>query len=199
MNNEATVKAFSTLLGSKSVAECAVAYLSRCREIPLVDDVMSALRVPFRTAEKIVAAAGLSFHFLLDTMPIKVGNPGLVAAYLSDLKNATVEHLVALTVSADNTLICRHECATGSGTRVSIDPSTLFKFALEDNARGIIVAHNHPSGSPKFSQGDYDFTRHLVEAGKVLGISLLDSVVISNRGVASMRNERPEMFNGGMF
>lgn len=193
MTNEA-VKAFSTILGSKSVAECAVAYLSRCRELPTAEAVAKALHVPARTANKIVAAAGLSFRFLLDTMPIKVCNPGLVAAYLSDLKNATTEHIVVLTVASDNTLIKRHECATGSGSRAAVDPSAVYKFAMEDNARGIIVVHNHPSGSPKFSQGDYEFTEQLIGSGKIIGIYLLDSIVISNRGVTSMRAEKPGMF-----
>ena len=193
MNNEA-VKAFSTILGSKRIAECAVAYLSRCRELPTVEAVASALHVPARTAGKIVAAAGLSFRFLLDTMPIKVGNPGLVAAYLSDLKNSTVEHVVVLTVASENTLIRRHDCAVGSGANVVVDPSAVYKFAIEDSARSVIVVHNHPSGSPRLSPGDYDFTQELINAGKVIGIRMLDSIVISNRGVMSMRAEKPDMF-----
>ena len=193
MNNEA-VKAFGIILGSKSIAECAVAYLSRCRELPRVEEVVSALRVPARTAEKIVAAAGLSFNFLLDTMPIKVGNPGLVAAYLSDLKNAPTEHVVVLTVASDNTLIKRHECAAGSGSRASVDPGAVYKFAMEDGAHSVIIAHNHPSGCARFSQGDYEFTGQLIGSGRILGIRLLDSIVISNRGVVSMRAENPGMF-----
>lgn len=196
MNNEA-VKAMSILLGRKSpksLAECAVAYLARCRELPTVEDIATALNVPISTAEKVIAAAKLSFMFMLDTMPIKVGNPGLVAAYLSDLKNAPTEHIVVLTVASDNTLIKRHECATGSGSRASVDPSAVYKFAMEDNAHSIIVVHNHPSGSPKFSPRDYEFSEQLVGSGKILGIRMLDSIVISNRGVTSMRAEKPDMF-----
>lgn len=193
MNTEA-VKAFSTILGSKSVAECAVAYLSRCHELPTPAAVAYAIRVPRKTAEKIVAAAGLSFSFLLDTTPLKLSNPGLVAAYLSDLKNAPAEHIVALTVTGDNTLIARHECAMGSGSHASVDPTSVFKDAVKDNARGVILVHNHPSGNPGFSDGDYTFTEQFVEVGKVLGIRLLDSIVISNRGVSSMRAIRPSMF-----
>ena len=194
MNNEA-VKAFSTILGGKrALAECAVSFLARCRELPTAEEVRRGLNVPAATANKIVAAAGLSFSFLLDSMPIKVGNPGLVAAYLSDIKNAPTEHVVVLTVASDNTLIKRHECASGSGSRASVDPSSVYKFAMADGARGVIVAHNHPSGSARFSQGDYEFTEQLVSSGRIIGIRLLDSIVLSNRGVASMRAERPGMF-----
>jgi DNA repair protein RadC len=197
MNNEA-VETMRILLGGrncpKSLAECAVAYLARCRELPTAEEVVSALRVSNGMAEKIVASARMSFMFLLDTMPIKVGNPGLVAAYLSDLKNARTEHVVVLTVASDNTLIKRHECAAGSASRASVDPGAVYQLAIADGARSVIIAHNHPSGSARFSDGDYEFTEQLIESGRIVGIRLLDSIVISNRGVVSMRAEKPEMF-----
>lgn len=193
MNTE-TINAMTTLLGSKKVAECAVSYLARCRDVPTAEHVAKALHVPATTARKIVAAATMCSQFVLDTMPIKVSNPGLVAAYLSDLKNERVEHVVVLTAASDNTLIKRHECSTGSGSRAAVDPGVIFTHAVRDGARSVIVVHNHPSGSPKFSPDDYDFTRQLIAAGKVLNVHLLDSIVISRRGVSSMRAEAPDMF-----
>ena len=95
--------------------------------------------------------------WLLDTMPIKVGNPGLVAAYLSDLKNARTEHVVVLTVASDNTLIKRHECAAGSASRASVDPGAVYQLAIADGARSVIIAHNHPRGGAPIPVVDVNY------------------------------------------
>ena len=194
MNKEA-IKAFSTILGNKSVAECAVAYLARCREMPTPEQVSAALRVPAITAKKIVAAASMSSLYLLDTLPVNMSNPNSVGAYLSDLKNAPVEHVVVLTLACDNSLINRHECASGTSSRASVEPSTVFHCAIRDNARSIIVVHNHPSGSTKFTEGDYEFSQRLVEGAQLLNLRVLDSILITHRGMNSMRAERPHMFS----
>jgi len=189
-----TLAQISTIVGSKRIAEGAVAYLSMCREIPDEGKVCRALHVSPLTARKICAVAALSGKFLLDTVPVHVNNPALVAGYLSDLKFAPTEHVVVLSVASDNTLIKRHECSSGASNRATVDPCTVFSGPVQDKARSIIVAHNHPSGSVEFSNSDYDFTEQLVKAGRLLNIRVLDSIVISHRGIKSMRAERPEMF-----
>jgi len=193
--NKELIKLMTTILGSKRIAEGAVAYLSMCRAVPSEEDVRKALRVNPLIARKIVAAVKLTGEFLLDTVPVSVRNPALVAAYLSDLKFAKTEHFVVLTVAADNTLIRRHECSSGSPVRTIVDSGTVLHSAIEDQARSIIVVHNHPSGSTEFSSNDYDFTKQLVKAGIILSIQVLDSIVITHRGLHSMRAERPEMFD----
>lgn len=189
-----TVKLFATILGSKTLAESAIAYLARCRTIPTVEETSSALRVPALTAKKIVSAARLSTVFLLDSKAISVSNPDLVVAYLSDLKCAEVEHCVVLTVAADNTLINRHTCSMGIAWGTTVDASVIYRYALEDRARSIIIAHNHPSGNPYFSKLDYKFASELIQAGKVMHINFHDSIVVSHRGYCSLRQENPGLF-----
>ena len=193
MSNE-TIELISTIVGSKRIAEGAVAYLSMCREMPDEAAVCKALHVTLITARKICAAAALSGQFLLDTVPVCLNNPARVASYLCDLKFAPTEHVVVLSVASDNTLIKRYECSTGATNRATVDPCIVFSGPVKDKARSIIVAHNHPSGNVEFSDSDYDFTEQLVKAGHILNIRVLDSIVISHRGVKSMHAERPEMF-----
>ena len=192
--NQEIVALITPIVGSRRIAEGAVEYLSTCREMPDEAKVCKALHVTPTTARKICAIAELSGKFLMDTMPVHVSNPYMVASRLSDLKYAPTEHVVVLSVASDNTLIKRHECSSGSCNRSTVDPCVVFSGPVQDKARSIIVAHNHPSGSIEFSNSDYDFTEQLVKAGHLLNIRVLDSIVISHRGMKSMRTERPEMF-----
>jgi DNA repair protein RadC len=60
----------------------------------------------------------------------------------------------------------------------------------------LIVAHNHPSGDPSPSPEDREVTRRLAQAGKVLGIALLDSLVIGGARHVSIREESPGLLEG---
>jgi DNA repair protein RadC len=70
-----------------------------------------------------------------------------------------------------------------------IHPREVFRAALLDNAASIIIAHNHPSGDPTPSPEDRAVTRQLREAGKALGIPLLDHVVVGHRNWRSIAND----------
>lgn len=194
MANSDTITLMATLLGNRHVAESAVSYLATCRTIPEPEAIATALKVPMLTARKIAAAAGMSTKFVFGTMMLPLSNPEIVAWKLSDLKDKTVENLVVLTLTSENTLIGRHLVATGSAGGVCVSYGDVFRYAIEDQATGIIVAHNHPSGSTEFSDKDAAFTRGLIEAGKLLRIRMLDSVVVSRQGFSSMRRVNPEIF-----
>jgi len=69
-----------------------------------------------------------------------------------------------------------------------VHPREVFKVAILANANGIILSHNHPSGDPTPSHVDKEVTNRLIEAGKVLGIEILDHVVIgSNHRYVSLK------------
>lgn len=194
MANSETITLMATLLGNRRVAESAVSYLATCREIPEPEAIAAALKVPMLTARKIAAAAGMSTKFVFGTMMLPLSNPDIVAWKLSDLKDKNVENLVVLTVTSENTLIGRHLVATGSAGGVCVNYGDVYRYAIEDQATGIIVAHNHPSGSLEFSGKDAAFTKGLFDAGKLLNIRLLDSLVVSRQGYSSMRRIHPEIF-----
>lgn len=63
--------------------------------------------------------------------------------------------------------------------RTPIHPREVFADALADRASGIIVAHNHPSGSLEPSQSDIEATRQLKAASVVIGIALLDHIIFN--------------------
>jgi len=63
-----------------------------------------------------------------------------------------------------------------------VHPREVFKPAILSNASSVIVGHNHPSGDPEPSPEDVAVTRRLVDAGKILGIDVLDHIVIGDEG-----------------
>ena len=112
----------------------------------------------------------------------------LVSAYLD---GADREHFVVLTRDTKGRTTGIHTVAIGSLDRVEVHPREVFKFAVLMNAAAIIVAHNHPSGDPEPSGKDRVLTRHLVEAGALLGIPVLDHLVLGDNGTfVSLRHDR---------
>ena len=92
------------------------------------------------------------------------------------------EQLIVLMLTAKNELIGVHVASIGNLTSAIVCPREVFKAAILANACSIIVAHNHPSGDPDPSPEDYEVTRTLKAAGKLLGVSLEDHIVIGSPG-----------------
>lgn len=90
------------------------------------------------------------------------------------------EHFIMLSLSTKNEVIGFHTIFVGSLNASIVHPREIFQQALLNNAASIIVAHNHPSGDPTPSQEDIHVTRRLVEAGKILGIELLDHLILGH-------------------
>ena len=192
--DQTAIDLLSMVLGRRVTAECAIAYLAKQQRVPAVDAIEKALAVPHSIAEKIYACAQLSFQYLLNRNPVNLNDPSLVGAYLCDLKDCRVEHYVLLTLTADNTLINRHECGIGTTECVTVSKRDLLAKAIADGATSIIIAHNHPSGTIDFSKQDIDNARKLYKNASSLSIRLLDSIVISSEGVKSLRKEQPSVF-----
>src|SRR5438093_93583 len=101
----------------------------------------------------------------------------LVHAYLADVDR---EHFVVLMLDTKNKVIAISTVSIGSLNASIVHPREVFKPAILSNAAAIILAHNHPSGQPHPSQEDRVLTVRLVAAGKLLGISVLDHVIIGD-------------------
>ena len=69
------------------------------------------------------------------------------------------------------------ECLRGLLNTCPVHPREIFREAVRQSAASVILAHNHPSGDPTPSKEDIDITRRLIEAGKILGIRVLDHIV----------------------
>jgi DNA repair protein RadC len=100
-----------------------------------------------------------------------------------------VEAFYALHLDNKNRPIGIHELAKGAGNAVSVSPRDTFGPPLVTGAIGIIISHNHPSGDPTPSQDDRILTDRMKQAGKLLGIPVLDHIVVGDDAYYSLVNE----------
>jgi DNA repair protein RadC len=78
-------------------------------------------------------------------------------------------------------------CNPGTVDHTAVYPREIFKKAFELNASGLILSHNHPGGSLEASEGDRQLTRQLTTAGRALGITIHDHVIVTHEGHFSFR------------
>jgi DNA repair protein RadC len=160
-----------TLMTSNNIAQ-----LAEELKLPLVKtaQVAASLELGRRLYDR--NAAGL---------PV-IRNAKDVYSHLKDMRELNKEHLRGLYLNAHQRVIHDEVISIGTVNSNLIHPREVFKPALEYGAAAVILAHNHPSGSTKPSAADIAVTKQLVEAGKLVGISLLDHVIITKKGFASV-------------
>lgn len=85
--------------------------------------------------------------------------------------------------------VCFFEVSHGDICSSIVDPAAIFRRLLASNCAKFFVCHNHPSGSLEFSDADEAACKKLKKAGRLLNIQLLDSLVVTDSGWISSRNE----------
>ncbi len=84
-------------------------------------------------------------------------------------------------------LISVETIAIGTVAHVSVEPREVFAPAVAARASSVVLAHNHPSGDAEPSPQDADFTRAMVDAGRVLNIDVVDHLIVTPRSYYSFR------------
>jgi DNA repair protein RadC len=105
------------------------------------------------------------------------------------LRSALQEEFHALLLNSRHRVIRELLVTRGILDTALIHPREVFRPAVGEGAAGVILVHNHPSGDPTPSAEDRAVTRQLVEAGRVVGIPILDHVVIGSSSYASLGEE----------
>jgi DNA repair protein RadC len=109
--------------------------------------------------------------------PIK--KPGDAAAQVAALiREKQKEHFLVLLLDSRNCPVKVSQVSVGCLNSSIVHPREVFKEAIGALAASVILAHNHPSGDPEPSGADLDITGKLVEAGKIVGIEVLDHIII---------------------
>lgn len=99
------------------------------------------------------------------------------------------EEVIAALLDNAHTVIGLVQISIGGLDAAVVDPRQIFKAALLANAASVILAHNHPSGNPEPSSADIRITRRLQQAGKMLGIPLLDHLIMSEGAYTSLKTQ----------
>ena len=105
----------------------------------------------------------------------------------ADMAFLGVERVRVLHLNSRNMLIRDDHMGDGSIDQAAIYVREVIKRAIDFGSAALILVHNHPSGSPEPSRQDVDVTRQIIDAGKRLGISVHDHIIIGAQGHVSLR------------
>jgi DNA repair protein RadC len=126
-------------------------------------------------------------------MPL-IRSPEDFEQYLLPMRHLSEEHFVTLHLSSIHQVIGYHLVSQGTLSSSLAHPREVFKAALLSNAYAIVLAHNHPAGSMLASPDDIQTTKQLVHAGKIMGVTVLDHLIVTHTGVYSIRENHPDLF-----
>lgn len=110
----------------------------------------------------------------------------LVAIRAACAERPEQESFVAVLLNARQKVLATRVVHVGTLSQVDVHPRELFRDAVRMAAHSLIMAHNHPSGDPRPSEGDISLTRRMVEAGEILGIPVLDHIVVTDHDACSL-------------
>lgn len=114
----------------------------------------------------------------------KVGSPDDAVALIQDfLEDADREKFVVAYLNNRHEPTAIHTVSIGTLSSSLVHPREVMKAAILSNAKAMLLSHNHPSGwDVNPSNEDINITKRLVEAGKIIGIEILDHVIIGENG-----------------
>ena len=105
-----------------------------------------------------------------------------------DMKYFEQEHFRILMLNTKNIVINIKDIFIGASDSSVIETRKVFKEALKYNAKNITICHNHPSGDPNPSKEDVNISLRIKEAGKIIGIDLLDHIIIGDNRFVSLKD-----------
>jgi DNA repair protein RadC len=141
-------------------------------------------------AARIKAALEFGHRLLLASTEDRfaVRSPADVAKLLlAEMSNLEQEHFCELLLDTRTRLIATLTLYVGSLNVSHIRVAEVFREPIRRNAAAIVIAHNHPSGDPSPSPEDVEVTRHLVKAGEMFDIEVLDHLIIGQQRFISLR------------
>ena len=156
-----------------------------------IEDLLAIRGMGKARAAQLLAAAELGRRLWPDgdALPL-VRGPENVYELTRDIRGLNREHFVGFYLNSRNQVLRREIISIGSLNASIVHPREVFLPAVAMSAASIILAHNHPSGDPTPSEEDLAITRRLVDAGRLLGIELLDHVVVARDAYASFKERR---------
>lgn len=139
---------------------------------------------------EIVACFELGRRMLKGKKTNLILTPDQVWENLRDIRDNKKEHFVVFYLDTRNQEIQRDIISVGTLNANLVHPREVFEAAIRVSAAQILVAHNHPSGNAEPSEDDLQITKRLQEAGKILGIELLDHVIVTKANHLSLKDRK---------
>ncbi len=139
-------------------------------------------------ASQILASIELSRRYLIQNNR-RITSAKDVYEELSSFSHKKQEYFLTITLDGASHIIETRTVFIGTLNQSMVHPREVFADAISDRAAGIIIAHNHPSGTLEASRADIQITQRLKEVAKLVGIELLDHVILASGGYYSFSEE----------
>jgi DNA repair protein RadC len=131
----------------------------------------------------------ISERYAKEKIPKKISltSPKLVTDYFrKKLGREKKEYFAIISLDSRNNLIKMSNISIGTLNANLVHPREVFKEAIQSSANQVILVHNHPSGDPEPSEDDLEITKRIQEAGRIMGINVLDHIIITTKDFRSI-------------
>ena len=170
------VKGLDVVAMSKSVAKL----IREHKENLSVDHLTSVPGMGLAKAAQILSAFELARRYLLKET-VKIKSVKDILPLVADIADKKQEYFVCISLNGANEVIEKRVVTIGLVNSSQIHPREVFADVIADRAAAVIFAHNHPSGDPKPSETDAKTHKQLTEAGKILGLRILDHIIVNKK------------------
>ena len=155
-----------------------------------VDELKNTFGLGSAKACEIIACFGLGRRLLQNKKSQIYLTPKDVWQELKDIRDNKKEHFVIFFLDARNQEIKREIISVGSLNANLVHPREVFEPAIRHTTAQIIIAHNHPSSDEKPSEEDKEITKRLIDAGKILGIDIIDHIIVTKNNYFSFKEHK---------
>jgi len=136
---------------------------------------------------QVIAAIELGKRLINDEKPHFVLSPKDIFNQLIEVKRSKKEYFIVYYLDVSNQVIKKETISIGILNASLVHPREVFEPAVKYLAAQIILVHNHPSGVVEPSDEDVKLTKRLVEAGKIMGIEVMDHVIVTEEKYYSFK------------
>jgi len=145
--------------------------------------------IGFTKASQLIACFELGKRLLIHKKISLILSPKKVWEQMVDIRDHKKEYFVAFFLDVRNQIVKREIISIGSLNASIVHPREVFEPAIRNYTSQIIISHNHPSDEVIPSNEDIYITKRLIEAGKIIGISVIDHVIVGRSGYLSMKEK----------
>jgi len=166
-----------------------IGFLSNCS----IEELSNIKGIGLAKSSQIIAAIELGKRISLSTRVnnYRIKGPEDVSNLLmEEMRALKQEHFNILLLNTKNEVMSVENISIGSLNASIVHPREVFLRAIKRSSSSIILAHNHPSGDPEPSKEDILITKRLLEAGKIIGIQVLDHVIMGDNNYCSLKERQ---------
>jgi DNA repair protein RadC len=152
----------------------------------LLDDLIKIDGVGLAKASQVLSGFELARRYIAKDA-VTITEPKHVLPLLTDIVSKQQEYFICISLNGANELIEKRLITVGLLNNCQVHPREVFADVITDRAASVIFAHNHPSGELNPSRSDLQIQEQLAQAGKILGINIIDHIIISKKGYYSFQ------------